>query len=444
MTRPPFEVADIFRRYGQAFRERCGDSLSALQRQVMTAIERCRTAALGGQIEQCDRCGHRRVCYRSCRNRHCPKCQGSARAAWVDQRRAVLLDCPYFHVVFTLPREIAAIALQNRRALYNLLFRAAARTLREIAADPKHLGAEIGFFAVLHTWGSNLSFHPHLHCVVPGGGIAPDGDRWIHCRPGFFLPVRVLSRRFRTLFLDQLERAFRHGRLRLSGALAPLADPAAFHSYLRPLRGSEWVVYSKPPFDGPARVLDYVGRYTHRVALSNDRILAVEDGRVRFRWRDYRHGRRLRSLTLSAEEFMRRFLLHVLPRGFHRIRHCGFLGSCHRQRKLALCRRLLGMPPPEAPPAPPPDYRDRYEELTGDPLWQCPACRRGRMLVIARLPPHPPLRLPRQAGHGPPGGQDTAQRRERALRGAEAARDGGSVAPTPCGPAAAPARACCW
>ena len=387
MTRPPFEVADVFRRYGQAFRERCGDSLSALQRQVMTAIERCRTAALGGQIEQCDRCGHRRVCYRSCRNRHCPKCQGSARAAWVDQRRAELLDCPYFHVVFTLPREIAAIALQNRRALYNLLFRAAARTLREIAADPKHLGAEIGFFAVLHTWGSNLSFHPHLHCVVPGGGIAPDGDRWIHCRPGFFLPVRVLSRRFRTLFLDQLERAFRHGRLRLSGTLAPLADPAAFHSYLRPLHGSEWVVYSKPPFDGPARVLDYVGRYTHRVALSNDRILAVEDGRVRFRWRDYRHGRRLRSLTLSAEEFMRRFLLHVLPRGFHRIRHCGFLGSCHRQRKLALCRRLLGMPPPEAPPAPPPDYRDRYEELTGDPLWQCPACRRGRMLVIETLEP---------------------------------------------------------
>ena len=272
-------------------------------------------------------------------------------------------------------------------ALYNLLFRAAARTLREIAADPKHLGAEIGFFAVLHTWGSNLSFHPHLHCVVPGGGIAPDGDRWIPCRPGFFLPVRVLSRRFRTLFLDQLERAFRHGRLRLSGALAPLADPAAFHSYLRPLRGSEWVVYSKPPFDGPARVLDYVGRYTHRVALSNDRILAVEDGRVRFRWRDYRHGRRLRSLTLSAEEFMRRFLLHVLPRGFHRIRHCGFLGSCHRQQKLALCRRLLGMPPPEAPPAPPPDYRDRYEELTGDPLWQCPACRRGRMLVIETLEP---------------------------------------------------------
>ena len=298
-----------------------------------------------------------------------------------------LLDCPYFHVVFTLPREIAAIALQNRRALYNLLFRAAARTLREIAADPQHLGAEIGFFAVLHTWGSNLSFHPHLHCVVPGGGIAPDGDRWIPCRPGFFLPVRVLSRRFRTLFLDQLERAFRHGRLRLSGALAPLADPAAFHSYLRPLRGSEWVVYSKPPFDGPARVLDYVGRYTHRVALSNDRILAVADGRVRFRWRDYRHGRRLRSMTLSAEEFMRRFLLHVLPRGFHRIRHCGFLASCHRQQKLALCRQLLGMPPREAPPAPPPDYRDRYEKLTGDPLWQCPACRRGRMLVIETLEP---------------------------------------------------------
>ena len=393
MTRPRLEVADVFRRHGEAFRTRSGGSLTALQSRVMTAIERCRTAALGGQIEQCNRCGHRRVCYRSCRDRHCPKCQGSAQAVWVAKRRGDLLDCPYFHVVFTLPREIAAIALQNKRALYNLLFRAAARTLREIAADPRHLGAEIGFFAVLHTWGSNLCFHPHLHCVVPGGGLAPAGDRWVGCRPGFFLPVRVLSRRFRTLFLDQLERDFRKGRLRLAGSLAPLADPAAFERYLQPLRKTDWVVYSKPPFDGPARVLAYLGRYTHRVAISNGRILAVEDGNVRFRWKDYRQQHRLRSMTLTAEEFIRRFLLHVLPPDLHRIRHFGFLASRHRKQKLALCRRLLGMPPPEPATEPPPDYRDRFEELTGASLRQCPACRCGLMSAVEAIQPgaDPPL-----------------------------------------------------
>lgn len=262
MKRPPLEVADVFRRHGEAYRRRCGDTLTGLQRRVMSAIEKCRTAALGGQIEQCDRCGHRRHCYRSCRNRHCPKCQGPARAAWLAERRAELLDCPYFHVVFTLPAEIAAVALQNRLELYSLLFRTAARTLREIAADPRHLGAEIGFLAVLHTWGSSLSYHPHLHCVVPGGGLAPSGERWVACRPGFFLPVRVLSRRFRTLFLDELGESFRKGRLRL-GELADLSDQDAFARYLRPLRRREWVVYAKAPFDGPARVLDYLGRYTH-------------------------------------------------------------------------------------------------------------------------------------------------------------------------------------
>ena len=313
MTRPRLEVADIFRRYGGAFRERGGDSLGTPQRPVMSAIERCRTAALGGQVEQCDRCGHRRLCYRSCRNRHCPKCQGSARDAWVASRRAELLDCEYHHVVFTLPAEIAAIALQNQRALYDLLFRAAARTLREIAADPQHLGAEIGFLAVLHTWGSNLSYHPHIHCVVPGGGLAPQGDRWIACRPGFFLPVRVLSRRFRTLFLHQLERAFRQGSLRLDGSLAPLAEPAAFDRYLRPLRRTDWVVYSKPPFDGPARVLDYLGRYTHRVAISNDRILDIADGAVRFRWKDYRQPHRRKTMSLPAEEFMRNSESRIIP-----------------------------------------------------------------------------------------------------------------------------------
>ena len=340
MTRPRLEVADIFRRHGAAFRAQCGDSLTALQQRVMSAIEQCRTAALGGQIEQCDRCGHRRRCYRSCRNRHCPKCQGPDRAAWLAKHRGELLDCPYFHVVFTLPAEIAALALQNRLALYNLLFRAADRTLREIAADPRHLGAEIGFLAVLHTWGSSLGYHPHLHCVVPGGGLAPSGDRWIACRPRFFLPVRVLSRRFRTLFLDQLEQAFRQGRLRLGGGLAALADPAAFARYLRPLRRREWVVYSKAPFDGPARVLDYLGRYTHRVAISNERLLSLDGGRVRFRFKDYRQPHRLKTMTLPASEFIRRFLLHLLPPGFHRIRHFGFLANCHRRRKAG------AVPPP--------------------------------------------------------------------------------------------------
>ena len=304
MKRPPLEVADVFRRHGEAYRHRCGDTLTGLQRRVMSAIEKCRTAALGGQVEQCDRCGHRRHFYRSCRNRHCPKCQGPARAAWLADRRAELLDCPYFHVVFTLPAEIAAVALQNRLELYSLLFRTAARTLREIAADPRHLGAEIGFLAVLHTWGSSLSYHPHLHCVVPGGGLAASGERWVACRPGFFLPVRVLSRRFRTLFLDELGETFRKGRLRLGGDLAGLSGQDAFARYLRPLRRREWVVYAKAPFDGPARVLDYLGRYTHLVAISNERLVSLDGERVRFRWKDYRQPQRLKTMTLPAEEWL--------------------------------------------------------------------------------------------------------------------------------------------
>ncbi len=389
MTRPRLEVADVFRRYGDAFRQLLGDSLTTAQRRVMSAIELCRTAALGGQIEQCDQCGHRRLCYRSCRNRHCPKCQGSAQADWVAKRRDELLDCPYFHVVFTLPTEIAAIALQNRRALYDILFRAASRTLRQIAADPKRLGAEIGFFGVLHTWGQNLSFHPHLHCVVPGGGIAPGGDRWIACRPGFFLPVRVLSRRFRTLFLDQLERAFRSGRLDFFHSLEELRDPAAFARYLAPLRQTEWVVYSKPPCAGPAQVLAYLGRYTHRVAISNHRLLAIDNGQVRFLWRDSRHRNRRKTMTLAAEEFIRRFLLHVLPPDFHRVRHFGFLAGCHRTEKLTLCRSLLGMPPADtaAPSEPTRDCRDRFEDRTGTSLRTCPACRRGIMAIAERFEP---------------------------------------------------------
>ena len=363
MTRPNLEVADVFHRYGDAFRRRFSTSLTTAQRRAMSAIERCRTAALGGQIEQCDHCGHRRFCYRSCRNRHCPKCQAFARAEWVRKRRSELLDCPYFHLVFTLPQPIAALALQNPRVLYSLLFRAASRTLRTLASDPKHLGAEIGFFAVLHSWGQALQLHPHLHCVVPGGGIAPQGDRWISCRPGFFLPVRVLSRLFRRLFLELLQQAFQSGRLQFRHALAALDDPDAFARYLQPLRQTEWVVYAKPPFAGPHQ--------------------------VRFRWRDYRHHRQLKTMTLSAEEFIRRFLLHVLPKDFHRIRYFGFLACRHRQQKLALCRRLLDMPPPE-PSEPAPDYHVLFEQLTGASLLQCPACRRGRLFVVGRFEPGEP------------------------------------------------------
>ena len=387
MSRPRLEVADIFHRYGEGFRSRCGSSLTLLQRRVMAAIEQCRTAALGGRIEQCDRCGHRRICYRSCRNRHCPKCQGPARDAWLASRRGELLDTHYFHVVFTLPAAIAAIALQNRRLLYGLLFRAAARTLREIAADPRHLGAVAGGLAVLHTWGSSLSYHPHLHCVVPGGGPSPAGDRWLACRPGFFLSVRVLSRRFRTLFLAGLLRAFDKGRLRFGGALAPLAERAAFLAYLQPLRSSDWVVYAKAPFDGPARALDYLGRYTHRVAISNERILSVDGGQVRFRWKDYRRQHRWKTMTLPAHEFIRRFLLHTLPPGFHRLRHFGFLAGPRRQQHLVLCRRLLDMPPDPPPDEPPVDYRDRYEALTGRSLRRCPLCRAGTMAAAGTVEP---------------------------------------------------------
>lgn len=345
-----------------------------------------RAAALGGQIEQCDTCGHRRICYRSCRNRHCPKCQSLARAEWIQHRQAELLDCQYFHVVFTVPEEIAAIAYQNKEVVYSILFRATAETLRTIAADPKHLGAEIGFFAVLHTWGSNLLHHPHLHCVVPGGGLAPGGGRWIACKPGFFLPVRVLSRLFRRLFLEYLQAAFDSGKLEFFTALEKLREHRAFARHLAPARKAAWVVYATPPFAGPEQVIDYVGRYTHRVAISNNRLLAIQAGQIRFRWKDYRDQGQTKSMTLSAEEFIRRFLLHALPDGFHRIRYYGFLGNRHRQEKLAQCRELLGMAPPvEA--TPPDDYRDHHEQLTGSSLRDCPVCHRGCMVMVEMVTP---------------------------------------------------------
>jgi len=387
MDRPQLEVADVFRRYGEAYREQHRASLSTAQRRVMSAIELCRTAALGSHLERCDACQHERICYDSCRNRHCPKCQSLARAQWIEERQEELLDTEYFHVVFTLPEEIAAIAYQNKEVVYDILFRTVSETLRTIAADPKHLGAEIGFFAVLHSWGQNLLFHPHLHCVVPGGGLSTNGDRWISCRPRFFLPVRVLSHFFRRLFLECLEKAFDDGQLRFFSSLYDLQDRRAFLRYMAPLRKAKWVVYAKPPFAGPHQVLDYVGRYTHRVAISNNRLLDMQDGHVQFRYKDYRHASQQKLMTLSADEFIRRFLLHVLPDGFHRIRYYGFLGNRHRQQKLARCRQLLGMKSAEDSARTSKserDFRVRYEQFTGISLRLCPVCHRGHMIRVER------------------------------------------------------------
>ena len=389
MDRPKLEVADIFRRYGEAYRQQHDGSLSIAQRRVMTAIEVCRTAALGGHLERCDCCNYERPCYDSCGDRHCPKCQSLARAAWVEKRVAEVLPTHYFHVVFSVPEQIASIAYQNKKVVYGILFRATAETLSTIAADPKHLGAEIGFFAVLHSWGQNLLFHPHLHCVVAGGGISLDGTRWISCRPRFFLPVRVLSRLFRRLFLQYLEEAFDSGKLRFFSSLATLQDPQAFNRHLEPVRNLKWVVYAKPPFAGPQQVVNYVGRYTHRVAISNHRIVDIEGGEVKFTWRDYRHNNQEKTMNLSADQFIGRFLLHVLPNGFHRIRYYGFLANPHRQEKLELCCQLLGMAPPtesSSDPATPEDYRDRYERLTGRSLRECPVCHRGQMIPVTNLP----------------------------------------------------------
>jgi hypothetical protein len=392
MGRPTLEVADIFRRYGDAYRQQAGGSLSTAQRRVMTAIERCRTAALGGHLEQCDACGHQRIAYNSCANRHCPKCQSLARATWIEHRTAEILDTEYFHVVFTVPDDIAALALQNKAQVYGILFRATAATLRTIAADPQHLGAEIGFFAVLHSWGQTLVHHPHLHCVVPGGGLSPDGAQWVACRPGFFLPVRVLSRLFRRLFLQDLQTAYDAGTLRLVGPLAVLRDRQVWTRAVAALRQTDWVVYAKRPFAGPHQVVDYVGRYTHRVAISNNRLLDMEDGHVRFTYKDYRTESQPspKTMTLATAEFIRRFLLHVLPPGFHRIRYYGFLSARHRREQLARCRHLLGSPAAVTTPSAatsPPDYRDRAETLTGVSLRVCPVCHRGQMIVLERLMP---------------------------------------------------------
>jgi hypothetical protein len=380
MSRPALELADIVRRYGPAYRQ--AHPLPCYQRALLRAIEICRTARLGGHVEQCDHCSHQRISYNSCRNRHCPKCQSLARAQWLEQRKAELLPVEYFHVVFTVPEQIAAIAFYNKKLVYSILFRTAAETLLTIAGDPRHLGARIGFFAILHTWGQNLLHHPHLHCVVPGGGFSGDHQRWIGCRPGFFLPVRVLSRLFRRLFLKALRKAHQKGQLKFFPDLAPLHDAGAFARYLDPLRQLEWVVYAKPPFGGPHQVLEYLGRYTHRVAIANERLIANDNDQVSFRWKDYRHRDRhqWKTMTLAAEEFLRRFLLHALPPGFQRIRYFGWLANRHRKRHLQQARQLLGATVTEWLP----EAAAKTLALITGTLRRCPQCGIG-ILIRTRL-----------------------------------------------------------
>ena len=391
--RPPLEVADIFHRHGAAYRAEHAGHLSLTQLKVMSAIETCRTAALGGHVEGCTACGHRRIAYNSCRNRHCPKCQGAAARDWLAAREADLLPVGYFHVVFTVPAEIAGLALHNKAELYELLFHTAAQTMLTIAADPKHLGARIGITAVLHTWGSALTHHPHIHMVVPGGGISLDGRRWVASRPAFLLPVRVLGKLFRRLFLTGLLALFDAGRLQFFGAQAEFNERRALLRRIAPLRKQRWVVYAKPPFSGPEAVLAYLSRYTHRVAISNQRLIAMDETGITFRYKDYRRdgAERQRVMTLAPDEFIRRFLTHVLPKGFHRIRHYGLLASVTHKANIARARDLLAVAPIVTEPAEP------HTEPAAAPLPPCPCCG-GRMVIIEifqrrpqpRAPPHLP------------------------------------------------------
>jgi len=388
MGRPRLEVADVFRVHGQTYRQAYGSSMSVEQRRVMRAIELCRTAALGGHVDRCDQCGHQVISYNSCRNRHCPKCQNLDKALWREARRAEVLPVDYYHVVFTLPRQLAPLALQNKKVVYDILFQNASQTLLRIGADPKHLGAQLGFMAVLHTWGQALTHHPHLHCVVPGGGLAPDGERWLPCKKGFFLPVRVLSRLFRRLFLETLEKAFKRGVLHFHGAIATLTQRDAFQELLRKCRQSEWGVYAKPPFAGADAVLDYLARYTHRIAISNHRLISMQDAKVTFAYKDYKTGTVNKPITLEAHEFIRRFLLHALPNGLQRTRYYGFLANRHRAEKLARCRRLLQVPEvDESAPQHESDHRRLLEALIGTDPSRCPRCHNGHLTRFALLPP---------------------------------------------------------
>jgi hypothetical protein len=392
MTRPRLGVAEVIRSCRDTFLERYGKSLTTEQRRALGDLTACRTAALGGHVLECPGCGHQEVSYNSCGNRHCPKCQATAAARWLETQAADLLDTPYFHVVFSLPSTLGPMALSNPRVVYGLLMRAAAQTLLEVATNPKHLGAEVGVLAVLHTWGQNLALHPHVHCVVTGGGLSLDEGRWIAGRDDYFLPVPILRCVFRGKFLSGLRTAFQKGRLRFPGRLAALARPARFHRLLDETVRTEWVVYARPPTKGPATVLKYLARYTHKTAISNSRLVSLADGRVTFRWKDYAHGGRRGTMTLEAVEFVRRFLMHVLPTGFVRVRHYGLLANRHRQEKLARCRDLLGMAVTERvdadstdpDPIPPPSH-----EATVTPTRVCPRCGAGRMVVVAEFPPMP-------------------------------------------------------
>jgi Putative transposase/Transposase zinc-binding domain len=371
MSRPPLEVADLVRAAGDSFIERSRKWITWKHVKVLLAIARCRTAALGGHLDECSRCGHRAISYNSCRNRHCPKCQAGACERWLEKHRRELLPTPYVHVVFTLPRHLAPLVLQNKKFIYDLLFRTSAETLLEVARDPQHLGAEIGFFSVLHTWSQKLELHPHVHCVVPAGGLSADQTRWIKPHYDFFLPVGVLGAVFRGKFYEALKCAFHEGRLNFHGDLELLAQPKIFAAWLRPLFHKDWVVYAKRPFGGPEHVLRYLGRYTHRVAISNHRLISFADGEITFRWRDSAHRNEQKLLSLSLDEFLRRFLLHVLPKGFVRIRHFGFLANRRRATTLPLCFPLLG-PVPQATPE---------VTATSSDAWLCPRCG-GPMLVI--------------------------------------------------------------
>jgi hypothetical protein len=378
MNQPPFEVADIIRQYGNSFIAKNRSWLTWLHLRVLYAIEFCRTAKLGGHLDRCSRCGHEAISFNSCRNRHCPKCQTNARDKWLAERSKELLPVSYVHVVFTLPHELSWLALQNKKVVYDLLFRTSAATLLEVAADPKHLGAEIGFLSVLHTWGQNLQHHPHIHCVIPSGGLSLDHLRWIRPRYAFFLPVKVLSRVFRGKFVAGLKRAFRHGKLLFPGGLQPLAAERAFHAFLRPLFRQDWVVYSKRPFGGPEHVLHYLARYTHRVAISNHRLVSITDGKVTFRWKDYAHGSKQRKMTVTAEEFLRRFMLHVLPRRFVRIRFSGFLANRRRKQLRPLCQKLLQDSLLKHSDAP------AISQTKPATTWRCPHCG-GPMMLIEKL-----------------------------------------------------------
>ena len=394
MSRPPLEVADLIRAAETTFYERSRKWFTWLHLKILTAIVCCRTSKLGGHIDECSRCGHRAISFNSCRNRHCPKCQSNARDRWIEARCRELLPVPYAHVVFTLPRLLAPLALQNKSEIYGLLFRASAETLLTVARDENHLGAEIGFFSVLHTWNQQLLHHPHVHCIVPAGGLSPDHTRWVAPRPGFFLPVRVLSRVFRGKFVAGLRELYAAGKLGFHGGLTPLASPAAFATMLRELFRSDWVVYAKRPFGGAEHVLRYLGCYTHRVAISNHRLVALEDRQVVFRWRDSAHNNKKRLMRLPLDEFLRRFFLHVLPPGFVRIRHFGFLAHRRRARLLPLCFALLAATAESQPLVGTP-ARDPSR-----PLWTCPQCG-GPMAIVegftaaqARLRAPPPLNQP--------------------------------------------------